>query len=204
MREIREMLEPGVSDARRIETEIHEIVRAVEVGHCSVAEFSPPNIQISELCQMRKRLEFTFNERAMIHPQEDHFLVTGPVFGEIPQSVPADHAAIEKHQISSGKTTSSDFDKLRARLNNRYIEFLQVDLDLGLTMAQIAACADEGSARRERNRRNARRAYNAILELREKVVTTAEQSRQLSLKVRLLHTALVDLGERLQSLPMFA
>ena len=112
-------------------------------------------------------------------------------------------SAIE-HQRSSGKTTSLDFDKLRASLNNRRIEFLQVDLDLGLTMAQIAACADNGSERRERNRCNARRAYNAILKFHEKVVTTAEQSRQLNRKLRLLHTALVDLGERLQSLPMFA
>jgi hypothetical protein len=112
-------------------------------------------------------------------------------------------SAIEKH-VSSGKTTSSDFDKLRARLNNRCVEFLQVDLDLGLTMAQIACCAYDGSEKRERNRRNARQAYNAVLRFREKVVTTTEQSRQLSQKVKLLHKALVDLGERLQSLPMVA
>jgi replicative DNA helicase len=113
-------------------------------------------------------------------------------------------SAIEEQRAREGKTTPADFDKLRARLNNHCIKSLQVDLELGLTMAQIAARASRGSEKRERYTLNARKAYLAILRLRGKVVTTAQQSEQLNQKLKQLRMALLDLGERVQSLPMAA
>jgi hypothetical protein len=113
-------------------------------------------------------------------------------------------SAIEEQRAREGKTTSADFDKLRTRLNNHCIKSLQVDLELGLTMAQIAARASRGSEKRERYTLNARKAYLAILRLRGKVVTTPQQSEQLSQKLKQLRMALLDLGERVQSLPMAA
>jgi hypothetical protein len=111
---------------------------------------------------------------------------------------------VKNRQSRYGKPSSAEFDELLRAVNNRCIEFLHVDLDLALTMAKIAADADGNAARRERNTRNARKAYEAVLWLRHKVNATAAQKHHLDRKLTHLHMLLADLGEQFQSLPFAA
>ena len=102
------------------------------------------------------------------------------------------------------KERRTNFKKLRTRFKNHHLTFLQADLDLGLTMARIAARANSGSEKREKPTRNAREAYLTVLRFREKVDMTPKQGEELRLKSNQLRGALLDLGEPWQSLPMVA
>jgi hypothetical protein len=111
-------------------------------------------------------------------------------------------SAVREQRRGKAGIPSQAFDKLWARLNNRRIEFLQIDLELGLTIAQIAASAGSDTEKRERNTRNARKAYNTVVRFRDTIAPTGEQSRHITEKFRELHLALVNLGEPLQLVPM--
>jgi hypothetical protein len=63
-------------------------------------------------------------------------------------------------------------------------------------MAGLATQADSGSEKRERNRRNTGRAYDSVQRFRRKVVTSAEETKELNRKLGQLQIALLNLGER--------
>jgi hypothetical protein len=88
-----------------------------------------------------------------------------------------------------------DIRKVHEDFNQRGIDFLNIDADTALTMAQIASAADKNSEKRARNQRNARRAYETILHFGERTTFTSEQADKLDHKLRLLKAALEQLGE---------
>jgi hypothetical protein len=63
-------------------------------------------------------------------------------------------------------------------------------------MAQIAAAADLGSERRERNIRNARTAHDAVVKFSKKMHASAAERHYLRQKLRRLRLDLENLGER--------
>ena len=85
--------------------------------------------------------------------------------------------------------------KRRIMLNNTRLDFLAIDLGIGLTMAHMAARADIGSDSRARNTRNARRAYDTIVRFRTNTVATDRQGEELDQKTSELRVALLNLGE---------
>ena len=89
----------------------------------------------------------------------------------------------------------ASFLELGERLQRNRLDFLRIDLDIALTMAGIAAGAAEGSEKRRRNERNARRAYDAVLRQRGSLVTSPEETKELDDKLVELERALARLGE---------
>ncbi|HET7440712.1 MAG TPA: hypothetical protein VFJ47_05365 [Terriglobales bacterium] len=85
--------------------------------------------------------------------------------------------------------------KLRMLQNDTLLDFLAIDLGIGLTMAQTAARAEIGSDSRARNTRNARRAYDTIVRFRANAVATDRQGEELDQKTSELRVALLNLGE---------
>lgn len=81
------------------------------------------------------------------------------------------------------------------RIQETSFEFLITDLDLGLTLCRIASDAGDDSEKRNRNRQNARKAYESILGFSEKLHLTEEQDRELKDKLRELRTSLEKLDE---------
>ena len=95
-----------------------------------------------------------------------------------------------------GNISSRDaIEKLRIMLNDTRLNFLAIDLGIGLTVAQMAATSDIGSESRSRQTGIARHAYDTVLRFRRKAVTTAEQGARLDQKTSELRSALLDLGE---------
>ena len=74
-------------------------------------------------------------------------------------------------------------------------QFFITDLELAITLAQIASDAQEDSEKRERNRSNAREAYDTIRRISSHAVLTDEQREQVNDKLEVLRSALEKLGE---------
>ena len=88
-----------------------------------------------------------------------------------------------------------EFAKLQSELNEARLDFLHIDLDTAMTLAQIAVSSQPGSEKRARNLANARHAYDVVSTMRSKVLTTREEEQEILHKLQRLKTALVDLGE---------
>jgi hypothetical protein len=80
-------------------------------------------------------------------------------------------------------------------VNKNSLEFMVRDLDLALTMVKIASQADEGSDKRARNIHSARRAYETVDHLREKVAASRQEWRPIQEKLQRLRAQLRELGE---------
>ena len=89
-----------------------------------------------------------------------------------------------------------EIEQTALELDRSRIEFLSTDLDVTLTMTQVASAAASGSEKRERNVRNARHAYDVITHLRESVDAGPEINRELDEKLHQLRAALTALGEK--------
>jgi len=87
--------------------------------------------------------------------------------------------------------------QLNEQLKNNGADFLSVDIDTALTFTQIAADSERDSETRRRNHENARKAYDTILHLKEKVDFRPEQRTDLEKKLATLKHALERLGEAL-------
>lgn len=85
--------------------------------------------------------------------------------------------------------------ELVSRLENTGFTFLISDLELGLTLAQIAMGSGSNTDKRKRNQHNARRAYDTILKLAERVVLTGIQRSELNNVAARLKSRLESLGE---------
>lgn len=93
-----------------------------------------------------------------------------------------------------------DAKDLKERLNRSGVEFLEVDLETALIMARIANEAEDGSDKKMRNIRNARRAYDTIVRLRKRLRPTPEQEQIVEDKLQQLRHALIELGEQFDSM----
>lgn len=83
-----------------------------------------------------------------------------------------------------------------AKLNQAKIDFLKIDAETALTFTSIALQADN-AARRERNRRSARKAYDTLVTLIPEIDLNAQDARILSEKMQRLKSELIRLGETL-------
>jgi hypothetical protein len=79
-------------------------------------------------------------------------------------------------------------------LNQTRTEFLITELSLGLTFAGIALGSND-EAKRKRNCKNARTAYDAILRFIGQVTLTPADSKRLKNGMELLKSQLQALGE---------
>ena len=62
-------------------------------------------------------------------------------------------------------------------LNQKGAEFLKIELQTGMTFASIALSEERGSDKRIRNQANARKAYETVLRLRERLESPSEATR---------------------------
>jgi hypothetical protein len=76
------------------------------------------------------------------------------------------------------------------------IEFLRTELRTGLTMARIALEA-ESRNKVDRNRANARKAYDTALRFIAKTPLTDEEAEEIRAMITRLKLALAELGEEL-------
>ncbi len=77
------------------------------------------------------------------------------------------------------------------------LDFLRIELDVGLTFARMALQSQGSSAKRRRNRANARKAYDSFAAWEKRLRLTAVEKQKLGTKFKKLKSALVKLGETL-------
>ena len=82
----------------------------------------------------------------------------------------------------------------RARLNQASADFLKVDVVTALTFSKIALESHD-SVKRRRNCENARRGYDTIVRLADKVTLTSNEAQFLAEKLQELRSDLLRLGE---------
>ena len=85
--------------------------------------------------------------------------------------------------------------KVRDAAEQRVVEFLIVELETGLTFSRIASDS-RYSDKRDRNRANARKAYDTALGWTKRLSLNAEDSLEVGEKLKKLKAALEKLGER--------
>ncbi len=69
------------------------------------------------------------------------------------------------------------------------------DLAAGLVFAKLASERTAGAAKRERNRRNARKAYDSVAKFAKNVTLTSTEERALNDGLAELKSALEQLGD---------
>jgi hypothetical protein len=106
------------------------------------------------------------------------------------QSAEARRPPISTQAAAEGLTRTGQ------QLNATNADFLRIDVETALTFTQIALEADDPE-KRDRNRKNARKAYDTILHLREKVEFNPPQHKYMNEKLEQLKRDLITLGEKL-------
>jgi hypothetical protein len=84
-------------------------------------------------------------------------------------------------------------------MNQNVVEFLMADLDSALAFAQRASGLNIDPETRRRNLINARKAYDTVTRLREKIRLDSEQQSDFDEKRTNVKNALEQLGERIGS-----
>ncbi|HEX8924969.1 MAG TPA: hypothetical protein VF786_04215 [Terriglobales bacterium] len=99
-----------------------------------------------------------------------------------------------------------DFDKLLQDRNRMLqegarvmLDYLNIDLDTCMTMARIASESTDDPEKRNRNRNNARRGYDAVTYFSTKLDIGDTERKQLRDKLHRLRSALEQLGEKFPS-----
>ncbi len=82
----------------------------------------------------------------------------------------------------------------RERVNRASAEFLKIDVDTALTFLQIASQTGD-EVRRQRNLEAARRAYDTVVRLMERVTLSEQESQTLTVRLERLRTQLERTGE---------
>lgn len=89
----------------------------------------------------------------------------------------------------------ADFPRRENDYHQSGLQFVNAELDTGLTFARIALGA-KGRAKIDRNRMNARKAYDSALHFRATTSLNAEESRSINEKFAALKSKLEKLGEK--------
>jgi hypothetical protein len=103
----------------------------------------------------------------------------------------------EKHPLHVAKDLAEQLRATGEQLNSSSAEFLKVDAETALTFSRLALETDDPE-KKERNRKNARRAYDTILHLRGNVSFTHSQEAYLREKMGRLKSDLERLGEQFE------
>ena len=85
--------------------------------------------------------------------------------------------------------------KLQPELSQAGYEFLMSDLAVALTLTRIASRSAADSDKRLRNVHNARRAYDTVRKLAERVSLTGSQLQNLVEKLQAVKSALEKVGK---------
>jgi hypothetical protein len=85
---------------------------------------------------------------------------------------------------------------VRERAHRASATFLKLDIQTALTFTSMALTAENG-VKRERNRKAARKAYETVMRLSQKVHLTDAEARDLNRGLKRLRSELADLGEAL-------
>jgi hypothetical protein len=81
--------------------------------------------------------------------------------------------------------------------NSNGVRFLKVDLDVALNFAKIALHSQSNRGRRTRNQANARKAYDTVIQWKNRLEISREDAVEIDAKLRELRAALEQLGEKL-------
>jgi hypothetical protein len=99
-----------------------------------------------------------------------------------------------KRRYAAKKPTMDEFLTSRSQLNQVSTDFLKTDLETGLTFATIAKDTSD-PAKRARNRKNARKAYDVVVCHLEQVELKPSDARTISQLLQKLKSDLTALGE---------
>jgi hypothetical protein len=102
----------------------------------------------------------------------------------------------ERRPPVSMQAATDGLTKTGQQLNSTNVDFLKIDVETALTFTKIALEADDRE-KRDRNRKNARKAYDTILHLRNKVEFSPSQDKYMNEKLERLKRDLITLGEKL-------
>lgn len=94
----------------------------------------------------------------------------------------------------AAKPTMDEMLALRSRFNKASTDFLKLDLNTALTFTRLARESDN-EIKRERNRRSARKAYDTVLRLKQKISLNEGDAKQISENLERLKSELISLGE---------
>ena len=103
--------------------------------------------------------------------------------------------SIEAERLGEPYAAAEGLSETGQQLNATNADFLRIDVETALTFSQMALETDNPE-KRDRNRRNARKAYDTITHLRGKVVFTAAQEEHMNEKTEHLKRDLTKLGEK--------
>jgi hypothetical protein len=103
-------------------------------------------------------------------------------------------APAKQHGHAAPKPTVNDLLTSKSRANRASIEFLKVDLQTALTFAALASNTKD-PAKKARNQRAARKAYDTILRLIDRVALTEDEASFFQQNLFRLKRELMDLGE---------
>jgi len=108
-------------------------------------------------------------------------------------TAPANH--ITAAQADSRKLVAAS-QQLVSTLQRSGADFLFLDLDIALMMATSALTAGADTQKKARRQRIARRAYDTILYLSQRLKMTRQKGRELKEKLAVVRRTLEELGER--------
>ncbi len=91
--------------------------------------------------------------------------------------------------------TGRSFQDVAKSANGARLKALMADLAAGLGFAKLASERAADSAKRERNRRNARKAYDTVVKFAKNVTLASTEERALNDGLAKLKSALEQLGD---------
>jgi hypothetical protein len=97
--------------------------------------------------------------------------------------------------IKTAKTLSQQLTTTGKQLNATNADFLKIDVETALTFTGLALETDN-QEKKERNRKNARKAYDAIIHLKGNVTFTPRQEAYMHAMIARLKNNLEQLGEK--------
>jgi hypothetical protein len=98
-------------------------------------------------------------------------------------------------RFAAKKPTVDEILKVGAELNRTGTDFLKVDLKTALSFSNFALQSVDDPTKRQRNRRNARRAYDTVLRLLKRVSLSDDDAQRMNRNLERLKTELQHLGE---------
>lgn len=108
--------------------------------------------------------------------------------------VPGKSSKISRSPYAAPKPTVDSFFATEERLRQTGTDFLKIDVSTALTFAQTALETDD-PVKKKRNQASARKAYDTVLRLVEKVSLNDADASELRLGLSRLKSDLVRLGE---------
>jgi hypothetical protein len=108
---------------------------------------------------------------------------------------PDKQIAEEHPSLQKTKALGKELNKTGRELNAANADFLKVDAETALTFTQLALDTDN-EEKKQRNCKNARKAYDSILHLRKNVTFTSTQEAYLEEMLSRLKHNLTSLGEK--------